>query len=64
MEKYWKVNVDVRWETTATVIADNEDEACFIAQDEIGERYLIIDTATNKYVDFTSIIGYEPEEIE
>jgi hypothetical protein len=61
--KQYEVNIVARLETTEVVMADNEEEACILAEQQFGETFVVYNAEAETYGPFTEIIGYEPEEL-
>jgi hypothetical protein len=61
--KEYKVKITATIDTSRFVDAENEEEACLIAEREWGATYIIHNPDTNEFLDFSDIIGYEPEEL-
>jgi hypothetical protein len=60
--KRYEVNIVARLETTEVVMADNEEHACMLAEQQFGETFVVYNADVETYEPFTEIIGYEPEE--
>jgi hypothetical protein len=60
----YKVNIVARVNTTLIVEADNEEEAISLAEQKWTDTYIVYNPDLQEYSDFTTIIGYEPEEVE
>jgi hypothetical protein len=61
--KRYEVNIVARLETTEVVMADNEEHACMLAEQQFGEVFAVYNADVKTYEPFTEIIGYEPEEL-
>jgi hypothetical protein len=60
----YEVNIVARIDTTILVNAESKEQACEIAEQEWGETYIVYNPDLKEYSDFSTIIGYEPEEVE
>jgi hypothetical protein len=63
MKKY-EVNIVARLETTEIVMAENEEQACLLAEQQFGDIFVVYNSDVETYSSFDEIIGYEPEEIK
>jgi hypothetical protein len=63
MMKQYEVNIVARIDTTILVNAENEEQACLLAEQEWGDTYIVYNPDLKEYSDFSTIIGYEPEEV-
>lgn len=61
--KQYEVNIVARLETTEIVMADNEEQACLLAEQQFGNTFVVYNSDVETYSSFDEIIGYEPEEI-
>jgi hypothetical protein len=50
-------------ETSIVVEADNDDQACELAQQEWSDNFIVQNTYSKDLSNFSEIIGYEPEEV-
>ena len=61
--KRYEVNIVARLETTEVVMADNEEHACMLAEQQFGEAFVVYNSDEETYSSFDEVIGYEPEEL-
>ena len=61
--KRYEVNLVARLETTEIVEAENEEQACLLAEQQFGQTFVVYNSDEETYSSFTEIIGYEPEEV-
>jgi|Wag4MinimDraft_6_1082665.scaffolds.fasta_scaffold111492_2 hypothetical protein len=61
--KTYKVRITAYVETSIVVEADNDDQACELAQQEWSDNFIVQNTYSKDLSNFTEIIGYEPEEV-
>jgi hypothetical protein len=62
--KEYKVRITARVDTIEFVEAENEEQACLLAEQKWTETYIVYNPDLREYSDFSEIIGYEPEEIK
>jgi hypothetical protein len=62
--KSYEVNIVARVNTTLVVEAETEDEAIALAEQKWTDTYIVYNPDLQEYSDFTTIIGYEPQEVE
>jgi preprotein translocase subunit SecB len=62
--KQYEVNIVARLNTTLLVNAEDEEQACLIAEQEFGGTFSVYNRDIEEHESFTEIIGYEPEEIK
>ena len=60
----YEVNIVAEAQTTILVNAESKEQACEIAEQEWGQTHIVYNQETQEYINFTNIIGYEPEEVE
>ena len=61
--KTYKVRITAYVETSQIVEAEDEDQACELAQQEWSDNYIVQNTYSKNLSNFTEIVGYEPEEV-
>jgi hypothetical protein len=61
--KTYKVRITAYVETSIVVEADNDDQACELAQQEWSDNFIVQNTYSKDLSNFSEIIGYEPEEV-
>ena len=61
--KRYEVRITAYVETTEVVMADNEEHACMLAEQQFGEAFVVYNSDQETYSPFGEIIGYEPEEL-
>jgi hypothetical protein len=61
--KQYEVNIVARLETTEIVMAENEEQACLLAEQQFGNIFVVYNSDEETYSSFDEIIGYEPEEV-
>jgi hypothetical protein len=64
MMKEYKVRITAYVETSEFVEAENEEQACRLAEQKWTDAYIVYNPDLQEYSDFSEIIGYEPEEVE
>jgi hypothetical protein len=60
----YKVNIVARVNTTLIVEAEDEEQACLLAEQKWTDTYIVYNPDLQEYSDFSTVIGYEPEEVE
>jgi hypothetical protein len=61
--KQYEVKITAYIEDIVLIDAEDEDEACQLAETEWADTYIVYDPDQKEYLSFTSIIAYEPEEV-
>jgi hypothetical protein len=61
--KQYEVNISAYINAVILIDAEDEDEACRLAENDFAETYVIYNPDQEEYRSFTDIIGYEPTEV-
>jgi hypothetical protein len=61
--KRYEVRITAYVETTEVVMADNEEHACMLAEQQFGEAFVVYNSDSEAYTIYDDILGYEPQEL-
>jgi len=61
--KRYEVRITAYVETTEVVMADNEEHACMLAEQQFGEAFAVYNADVETYKPFDDILGFEPQEL-
>jgi hypothetical protein len=61
--KNYEVRITAYVETTEIVEAENEEQACELAEQKWSEAHTVYNSEQDEHSGFYDIIGYEPEEV-
>jgi hypothetical protein len=61
--KQYEVNVSARVDSVILIEAEDEEQACFLAEEDFADTYVLYNPDQDEYRSFSSIIGYEPTEV-
>ena len=61
--KQYEVNVSARVDSVILIEAEDEEQACLLAEEDFADTYVLYNPDQNEYRSFSSIIGYEPTEV-
>lgn len=61
--KRYEVRLVARVDTTIVVEAEDEEQACLLAEEQWSDNFIVYNTYSKELSNFTEIIGYEPEEL-
>jgi hypothetical protein len=61
--KRYEVRITAYVETTEVVMADNEEHACMLAEQQFGEVFTVYNADVETYKPFDDILGFEPQEL-
>jgi hypothetical protein len=61
--KQYEVNVSARVDSVILIEAEDEEQACLLAEEDFADTYVLYNPDQDEYRSFSSIIGYEPTEV-
>ena len=59
----YEVNVSARVDAVILIEAEDEEQACLLAEEDFADTYVLYNPDQNEYRSFSSIIGYEPTKV-